>query len=222
MERNQNNMSVWFIADLHIGHKNILHHQPERITSMGLKDAEDIEGHDNYIIEKWLSQTKRHDHVYVLGDMIMTNQQEAIKILHKLKSNGCKIHLIVGNHDKSIQKMGNLFESIELIKIALFKKSVFPFLEEDLQIVMCHYPMKTWPNKCRGSLMLHGHTHDNSPWEHDGSDDLQINVGFDCPIANYGLISLEDIYQDYKAKLKGFTPKRYSDEMCKVNPKYIR
>ena len=214
--------NIWFIADLHIGHKNILHHQPERIAAMGLKDKYDIEGHDNYIIDKWLSQTKRNDHVYVLGDMIMTNQETAIKVLHKLKSNGCKIHLVIGNHDKSTQKMYNMFESIELIKSQVFKASVFPFLEEDLQVVMCHYPMKSWPNKCRGSLMLHGHTHDNSPWEHDGSDDLQINVGLDCPISQYGLVSLEDLYKLYQEKLKGIKPRYYSDEMCKINPHYIR
>lgn len=214
--------NVWFIADLHIKHKNILRHQPNRIEKMNLENEEDIINHDKYIIDMWLRKTKRHDHIYVLGDFIMSDQTTALYILNRLKSNGCNIHLIVGNHDKSTQKMFNMFESIELIKSVIFKSSVFPFLKEDIQVVMCHYPMKSWPNKCRGSLMLHGHTHDNSPWEHEGSDDLQINVGFDCPIANYELISLEQIYSIYQEKLQGFTPKTYSDEMCKVNPRYIR
>lgn len=214
--------NVFFIADLHLRHKNILRHQPQRVKSMGLDGEDDIDGHDRYIIEMFLAQTKRNDHIYILGDAIMSDQQTAIYILNRIKSNGCKLHLIIGNHDKSIQKMFNMFESIELIKNVVFKKSVFPFLDEDLQVVMCHYPMKSWPNKCRGSLMLHGHTHDNSPWEHEDSNDLQINVGLDCPISNYQLISLEKLYGVYKEKLNGLTPKQYSDEMCKINPKYIR
>lgn len=34
---------VYFVADLHISHKNILRYQPNRIDRLGLKDEEDIE-----------------------------------------------------------------------------------------------------------------------------------------------------------------------------------
>ena len=121
--------NIWFIADLHIGHKNILFHQPNRIEPMSLKDDKDIEGHDSYIVETWLSQTKENDHIYVLGDMIMGSQEFAIRVLNRLKSNGCKIHLLVGNHDKSIRRMTNMFESIDLIKRVVFKKNEFEFGE---------------------------------------------------------------------------------------------
>ena len=56
--------NVFFLADLHIGHKNILFHQPNRIEGMSLKDKKDIEGHDAYIVNMWLSQTKENDHIY--------------------------------------------------------------------------------------------------------------------------------------------------------------
>lgn len=225
MENNQLNQpyNVWMIADTHFSHKNILHHQPKRIEAMGLKDNTDIEGHDEYLVNIWLSQTKRNDHIYVMGDFIMSDQQRALHLLHRLKSNGCKIHLIVGNHDKSTYKMFNMFESIDLIKVVTFKASVFPFLEQDLEVVMCHYPMKSWQHKCWGSLMIHGHTHDNSPWEHEGSGDLQINVGIDCPIADYKLINLQQIYEVYKTMLNGHTPRQYSNtEAVKINPHYVR
>ena len=111
--------NVFFIADLHIGHKNILHHQKQRIDAMGLTDCNDIELHDKYIFDMWHSMVKRNDIVYVLGDFIMKNQEETLKVLHILKKHGCKIHLIVGNHDKSSQKFDNMFESISLIKDVL-------------------------------------------------------------------------------------------------------
>ena len=213
--------NIFFISDLHICHKNILNHSKERVGAMNLKDNTDIEGHDEYIINMWLNQTKRGDHIYVLGDFIMSNQQESIKILNRLKSNGCKIHLIVGNHDKSTQKMYNMFESIDIIKVVNFKKTMFDFLEEDFQIVMCHYPMKSWFNKCRGSLHLYGHIHWNSPWV-DESDDLCFNVGYDNPMCNYKLFTLEQVYDYYKKRLNGLSPKEYSDKISQINKEYIR
>ena len=216
------NYNVWFCADLHILHKNILHHQPQRIEAMGLKDKDDIESHCKYIIDLWHSKVKRGDHVYLLGDVVFENQQLSIKILHELKSKGAKLHLIVGNHDKSIQNMHNMFESIDLIKVVDFKPTQFTFIEEDtFPVVMCHYPMLTWARKAHGALHIHGHTHDNSPWENEG-DDLRINVGFDTPFANFDLVSLEKLYQWYKTKLGGLKPKAYIEKVTKENPMFIR
>lgn len=224
MEKNESKApyDVFFIADLHIGHKNILHHSPQRIDVMGLKDKDDIEGHNEYIINLFHTQVKRNDHVYILGDFILSNQENARKIIQKIKSKGCKLHLIVGNHDKSTEKMFNDFESINLIKVANFHKNVFPFIEEDnFQIVMCHYPMKSWFNKCRGSLMMSGHTHWNSPWEMDG-DDLCLNVGFDNPMCGYQLFTLEQVYGYYKSKLNGLKPTEYIEKVTKENKFFIR
>lgn len=191
---------------------------------MGLKGEDDIDGHDQYIINMWLSQTKRNDHIYIMGDFIMSNRDTAIYILHKLKSNGCKIHLIVGNHDKATLKLDNLLESIDLIKVVDFKKSVFTFLDEDLPVVMCHYPMATWPRKCHGALHLFGHIHANSPHVDEGlqEGDLMLNVGLDTKLANYKLINLRDIYKWYKEKLNGLSPVEYIEKITKENKLFIR
>lgn len=216
--------NVWFISDLHIAHKNILRHQRKRIEVMGLKDEDDIENHDKWVINMWLNTVKRNDHVYVLGDMILSSQQHSLHILHKLKSVGCQIHLIVGNHDKSTQKMYNMFNSIDLIKVAEFKKSVFTFLDENFTVVMCHYPMVTWNRKAHGTMHLFGHIHENAPHINFGvtEGDLMLNVGLDAPMANYGLINLKDIYQWYKEKLNGMKPKEYINFISDKNPKFVR
>ncbi len=215
------NYNIWFTADLHLGHKNILKHQIERIEKMGLVDSDDIIGHDNYIINMWKNITKRNDHIYVLGDFIMLNQQGCIRILNELKSNGCIIHLIVGNHDKSIKKMFNMFESIDEIKSVTFKKDNFDFIEQDFNVVLSHYPMKSWPNKCRGSMQLYGHVHANALWI-DDTDDLCLNVGLDNPLCNYTLFSLKQVYEIYLKKLNGENPLRYSDVKTNTNKLYIR
>ena len=36
--------NVYFLADTHIDHKNILIHQPNRIKDLNLKGADDVEG----------------------------------------------------------------------------------------------------------------------------------------------------------------------------------
>lgn len=215
---------VWFCADMHLKHSNILRHQKQRIKAMNLKDENDIEGHDRYIIDMWLSQTKRNDHVYVIGDFIISNRDTAVYILHKLKSKGCKIHLIVGNHDKATLKLDNMFESIDLIKVVDFKKSVFTFLEHDLSVVMCHYPMVTWPRKCHGSLHLFGHIHANKTEIDEGltDGDLMLNVGLDTKLSSYKLINLKDIYKWYKNKLKGLKSEEYIEMKSKENPLFVR
>lgn len=189
---------------------------------MGLKDEEDIEGHDKYIEDMWLNTVNCGDHVYVLGDMILANREESLKILKKLKKNGCFIHFIPGNHDGSLVNLEGVFTSKSLIKVADFKKTSFPFLEEDFTCVMCHYPMKSWSRKCQGSVNLFGHVHNNSPWIDQETDDLCLNVGLDTPFANYHLISLEQIYGWYKNKLNGMSPEEYIEMVTNNNPTFIR
>jgi calcineurin-like phosphoesterase family protein len=213
--------NIWFIADLHIGHKNILFHQPNRIEAMSLENKDDIKGHDSYIVNMWLSQTKKGDHIYVLGDMIMGNQQFAIYVLNRLKSNGCKIHLVVGNHDKSIRNMTNMFESIDLIKRVIFKKNEFEFLNADFEVILSHYPLKSWEGKCRGSMNLYGHVHDNALWV-DEDDDLCFNVGIDSKHSKYKLYSLEEIYSYYLMKLDGMSPREYISKITKKNKFFVR
>lgn len=212
---------VWFIADLHIGHKKILEYHNERADFMHLKNRYDINEHDEYIINMWLNTVSRGDVVYVLGDFILNNAEYTNKVLNKLKSNGCKIHLIVGNHDKSTLKFPNMFESISYIKDVIFKKNEFNFLNEDFKCVLCHYPMKTWSAKPYGSMQLYGHVHNEALWI-DEQDDLCLNVGIDNPLLNGKLISLEDVYSYYLKKLNQLNPVEYNDNITLKNKFYIR
>lgn len=221
MEEIKSPYNVWFISDIHYGHKNILYHQPQRIERMNLSSKDDIEGHDKWIIEMWNNTVKRGDHIYILGDLAMGDYESTRKFLHKIKQKGCVLHLIVGNHDKQAVKFPDMFNSIDLIKDVTFKKSVFPFLKENLITVMCHYPMKSWARKAHGSLMLYGHVHDNSPWLND-TDELTINVGLDAPMSNYGLISLEQVAKWYFDKIGDMTPQQYIDDCCKKNKDFVR
>ena len=105
-----------------------------------------------------------------------------------------------------------------------YKEGTIKFLDEDLPVVMCHYPMATWPRKAVGALHLFGHIHANAPHINFGitEGDLMLNVGLDAPMANYGLINLKDIYKWYKSKLNGLTPREYIEKVTKENPSFVR
>ena len=68
---------------------------------------------------------------------------------------------------------------------------------------------------------MYGHVHNNATFIDEGLD-LCLNVGLDNPMLNYKLISLEDVYNYYTAKLNGIEPKDYSNIISEKNDKYIR
>lgn len=213
--------NVYFIADTHIGHKNILFYQPNRVKDLNLKSAYDVEGMNEYIYKMWDDTVKRGDHVYLLGDVFLGERIGAWKCIQRLKKKGANIHLIVGNHDKNIPKFNNQFASIDYIKTVTFKKSVFSFLDEDFRVCLCHYPMVSWPDKCRGAALIYGHVHSNYPFLDEETDDLMVNAGFDAPLAHYKLISLEQVWRYFKNKRGDLSAVNYVNKIRKENPKFI-
>lgn len=174
---------IWFVADLHFGHSNVLNfHQGRAIL------GSTIEEHDQKLTEKWNATINKRDTVYILGDMALTDSEKQRKLFQKL--NGNKI-LILGNHDKIADHNKCFFSEMTQIKTRKFKKSVFPFLHRDLKIVMCHFPMLSWEHKEQGSIMLHGHCHGSLDDTNNRNTDLRFDVGLDGAIANYGFVSLE-------------------------------
>lgn len=213
--------NVYFLADTHIGHQNILFHQPNRIKDLNLKGADDVEGMNEYIYKMWDDTVKRGDHVYLLGDVFLGERVGAWKCIQRLKKKGANIHLIVGNHDRNIPKFNNQFASIDYIKTVTFKKTVFPFLDEDFRVCLCHYPMVSWPDKCRGAALIYGHVHSNYPFLDEETDDLMVNAGFDAPLAHYKLISLEQVWRYFKNKRGDLSAEKYVNKIRKENPKFV-
>lgn len=209
---------IYFCADLHIHHKNILKFQKNRIKGMQLKSENDIDGHDNYIINMLKSTLHKEDTLYILGDMMFGNREDAISLLSQIK---CNKFFINGNHDKAFNQLDNYFKWKGDIKITSFSKDLYPFLEQDFEVCMCHYPMKSWPSKSYGTMELYGHVHANSLFIDDG-DDLCLNVGIDNPICNFKLFSLEQVYNEYRKKLKGLTPRQYINKITDENKHFIR
>ncbi len=186
---------VWFTADTHIKHKSILKHCPKRAEA-GNFDVDDVEGHDKWLMDIWNKTVSKKDVVYIIGDFSFATSEELKKsILPKL--NGQKF-LILGNHDKSSERLNGYFQQITQIKEVTFKQKNFDFLEEDFNVFMCHYPMLTWDKKTYGTVQLHGHCHNRISDYNVESGELRVDVGWDSDIANFNLVSLETVYKYMK------------------------
>lgn len=204
----ENTYKIWFTADLHAFHKNILKFQKERRETMGItddmSDTEAMEKHNEWIVKMWNRTVNKHDHVYILGDVSFGTPEETRKFLERI--HGQK-HLIIGNHDKSCKGLENYFESVSQIKEFPIKKYQYDFLEENIYLVLCHFPMVAWNRRLHGAIHLHGHTHNTLDSTNKESGELRVDIGLDSELANYGLVSLERVYKFMKDKIKekGFT-----------------
>ncbi len=138
---------VYFIADTHFGHENII-----KLCSRPFSLLKEM---DEELIARWNARVNGGDTVYILGDILWEtcNPEDFLPRL-----NGKKI-LIAGNHDKKWLKKygGQFFEEVTFFKeIRLDGKD----------ITLCHYPLVEWDG-CRkeGSKKLgwhiYGHIHNN-------------------------------------------------------------
>lgn len=130
---------IYFTADTHFFHKNILKYTKRPWAS--------IEEMNEELITLWNKKISRTDEIYHLGDFAFCSAKKADEILQRL--NGIK-YLIRGNHDYEVKKLAQHFVWI---------KDYFELKQNHQLYILCHYPLLTWNKKEYGSIMLHGHTH---------------------------------------------------------------
>ena len=125
--------NVWFISDIHGGHKNICNFRP----------FETEEEHFNTIKLNYHKVVTKRDKVFFLGD-IAFNKESLIDIGSWV---GASKVLVMGNHcteSLHIKDIVNCFDEVH----ALIKYKEF---------WLSHAPIH--PNELRGKKNLHGHVH---------------------------------------------------------------
>jgi calcineurin-like phosphoesterase family protein len=167
--------NIYFTADSHFWHKNVIKYCNRPFSS--------VEEMNEVMIERYNERVKPQDIVYFLGDFAFCNQLEVKKILERLNGN---IHLIKGNHDKPLNGLHNYFESVHDLKTISVKDDS---VKGGLQFIqMCHYPLLSFDRMHYGSWMLHGHCHNNIPFD---PKFRRIDVGVDK--WNFYPVSYEEI-----------------------------
>lgn len=196
---------IFFTADLHFGHRNVLRHCPKRPFAT----QNDTEAHDNWLTDLWNTKIDRRDTVYILGDLTFYDRKKARALIERL--NGRK-HLITGNHDCAAKLPTDCFETISPLIDIVIKPVDVPYLRENLFVTMCHYPLLSWNKKSYGAVMLHGHCHGNMDTYNAESGELRFDVGVDGELAQGKdwILGLETIYTAIVEKTGGESPVNYA------------
>ena len=181
---------IFFTADLHFGHENIIKYCNRPFKSAGEMDA--------VLIKNWNNTVGPDDEVYILGDLTMGSAEDAHRYLSCLQG---KKYFIRGNHDKFLDKFEPYMDDFEWVKDYYvlrtggfeWKKKYRVLEYEGQRIVLFHYPILEWDCYFRGAIHLYGHIHNNMMSEirlpaHMGP---AYNVGVD--LHNFHPVSLRDI-----------------------------
>ena len=177
---------IYFSSDLHFCHNKSFLYEPRGFNS--------IEEHDKTIIDNWNSIVTNDDEVYLLGDIMLNDNEKGLEYLQSL--NG-KIHIICGNHDSEsrielYRACSNIVEIVYATMIKIGKQNYY----------LSHYPTLTanYDDKPYHShiISLSGHTHKNDKF-HFEDNPFCYNVALDAH-NNYP-ISIEQISEDIHNKV---------------------
>lgn len=169
--------SLFFTADLHLGHFNMTKAGKDFCGRPWENPRDMQEG----LLRNWNEVVPKGGvvWVWVLGD-VGTKMRWIEDFLGR--ANGTA-HLVMGNHDENYTSRALIkagFASVWTCRRLLtvkdpegnFKPNPNLTVQE---IILDHYPMRTWKKKPHGSWHLYGHVHDNFT-----SHDASFDVGVDC------------------------------------------
>ena len=136
--------NIFYAADLHFGHKNIL-----RLCSRPFSSVEEM---DDAIVARWNAKVKPDDIAYIVGDVSMKNAKYAVQRLQSM--NGEK-HLIIGNHDRHLLKS-------EEFRACFVERTNYAYIRDNgREVVLCHYPFAEWDGMYHGTYHVYGHIHNS-------------------------------------------------------------
>lgn len=150
---------IFVIADLHLGHYNVLKYQPTRFEFCGKTPESDpkevLEAFESALIEKWNKVVSKTDTVYVLGDLMFSYSKDQLRDFLS-KVNGIK-HLVMGNHDT--------FRPSVYVSLGFESASRHPVFFNNM-FLLSHYPIDK-ELVASGVINYFGHVHGNTSfnWE---------------------------------------------------------
>ena len=131
-------MTVFFTADTHFGDHRTINIQRRPFPDVATMDAALIAG--------WNAVVGPEDLVWHLGD-VARRPAAVADLLARL--NGRK-HLLRGNNDPDATLAAEGWASVgDYAEITV----------EERNLVLCHYPFRSWNGQHRGAINLHGHSH---------------------------------------------------------------
>ncbi|MHC4647877.1 MAG: metallophosphoesterase family protein [Planctomycetota bacterium] len=193
---------IYFTADTHFGHENII-----RYCTRPFESAEHM---DRELMHYWNCRVEPDDTVYHLGDFTLANEHQARDYFHQLNGR----IFILGNawhHDSRwlpvVEQVGTSGKQAKMGLAPFYSAShhqvtilpamhILEFPEygsggHSQALVLCHYPLAVWDRRHYGSWHLHGHSHGTHQ-----NGGLSFDVGVDCN--QYRPVSMEGVIRQMK------------------------
>lgn len=174
---------IWFTSDLHFCHDREFLYQSRGFDSVYDMNAAIVEN-----FNKTISWT---DDLYILGDLMLNDNTEGMKLLRQLPGN---IHIIIGNHDTDARL--ELYKEEPRIDI-LGYADILKY--DKYHFYLCHFPTFTAnfdldkPLRTR-LLCISGHTHSKNTFETCGSYNVALDAHNNMPV------SIDEIIKAFKEK----------------------
>ena len=170
--------NIFYTSDQHWGHPHVA----------ALRGFDDVQSHDDWMIERWTRFIGPKDTVFVLGDIAVQNPQRALAIIGNLPG---EKHLVAGNHDAAhpmhYRKFNRAFKDFSEVFA-----TIAPMRQRKINgfpVMLSHFPFEAWGdgwerqgsrhNEWRlpdmGRPLLHGHTHGT-----ERAHDNMFHVGIDA------------------------------------------
>jgi calcineurin-like phosphoesterase family protein len=163
---------IYFTSDTHYRHSSICLGTSTWEDKSACRPFDNSDKMDYAITYGINNVVEQSDTLYILGDFVWAHAFDKIAE-YRSRIICSDVHLILGNHDKAIEKYkkrlldGQIFQSIDHYKEITI---------DNTKIVMSHYAMRVWNKSHKGSIMLHGHSHGNlKPYDNF----KQMDVGID-------------------------------------------
>lgn len=183
----------WFCSDLHFCHNKDFIYKTRGFDS--------IDEHDRTIVHNWNSVVNSDDDVYLLGDLMLNDNDRGSELLNKL--NGQFKLIILGNHDtisrkelyKDIMRNHNDDSSCHIYEAKTINLGKWRFY-------LSHYPTITAnfndDKKHLPLVNLFGHTHSFDKFYNNNP--YMYNVSLEAH--NMFPVNLEQIKEDIRNKVK--------------------
>ena len=177
---------IFITSDLHFCH--------DREFIWGPRGFKSVDEMNNAIVQNWNSAVAPYDHVIVLGDLMLNNDEKGLYLLKQLRGT---IHVIRGNHDSDnrVIKYCNCYN---------VNNTTVPYadtLEYDgYKFYLSHYPTLTANGDAdkplkRQTINLCGHLHTK-----DKFVDMDKGQTYHCELDAHGNtpVSLDKVIEDIK------------------------
>lgn len=177
---------IWFCSDWHFCHQKEFLWKDRGFNS--------VEEHCEEIVRRHNSLVSDEDEVYVLGDLMLNDNEKGLKYIKRMKGN---LHIILGNHDTGTRIQ--LYRGLPQVKMVAYATII---KYRKAHFYLSHYPTltanydddKPWH---KNLISIHGHTHQTMNFM-DENNPYMYHVGLDSH--NCYPIEINDVMEEIRQK----------------------